>query len=419
MSYDRIAKAVHGAVGAQTKSHIAKVVGAVLPNGTVQCFSETLGNMSVIFRTTEDVKVGDWVYVYRAGPESHAPWMYGGFAAGDASETRPPISRDTKINVAAPADGSGTVQQDTTLQVTLDTLSSHVRSIQGTSTWKDAPGTSLANLVTWRSPVASADLLPSTGNRLGDVRVVLATSTLYLWGASGWRSPAGGSVPVGAITAVVTLAGYGIGAFTLLAVTTAGGVAASATNADHVGCLVGMTLESAGAGQDVLVQLSGEVVLPSAPTAQGPVFLGSNGGFASRLITGVRFAQSVGVVVGSKLLLAIDPTIVILDSVYIAGIDSGTGSGTDAGTATAVDAAVDARLAAWGYAGTVGDGFSTSIAVTHNLGTRDVQVSLYLNSGSHDVEYPTIQITSINLVTLVFRTAPASAAYRVTVQRVR
>lgn len=64
----------------------------------------------------------------------------------------------------------------------------------------------------------------------------------------------------------------------------------------------------------------------------------------------------------------------------------------------------------------IGDGSATSYAVTHNLNTRDVQVEIYRNSGNYDTVLAEIQRTSVNQITVVFDTAPASNAYRVVVR---
>lgn len=66
------------------------------------------------------------------------------------------------------------------------------------------------------------------------------------------------------------------------------------------------------------------------------------------------------------------------------------------------------------YAVLVGDGSSTSIAVTHNLGSRDVVVSLYDASTFALVEADVV-MTSTSVVTLTFNTAPASNAYKAVV----
>jgi hypothetical protein len=67
------------------------------------------------------------------------------------------------------------------------------------------------------------------------------------------------------------------------------------------------------------------------------------------------------------------------------------------------------------YAASVGNGISTSIVVTHSLGTTDVVVMVYGLTAPNDVVMVDIEITSANTVTLNFATAPALNAYRIIV----
>jgi len=62
----------------------------------------------------------------------------------------------------------------------------------------------------------------------------------------------------------------------------------------------------------------------------------------------------------------------------------------------------------------VGNGTNTSFAVTHNLGTRDVQVQIYDNATYDTVECDVVR-TDANTVTVSFTVAPANDAYRVVV----
>ncbi len=65
---------------------------------------------------------------------------------------------------------------------------------------------------------------------------------------------------------------------------------------------------------------------------------------------------------------------------------------------------------------TIGDGSSTTIDVTHSLGTRDVQVEVYILSGNYDTRPVEVQRTSTSVVRLVFGFAPASNSYRVLIR---
>ena len=62
----------------------------------------------------------------------------------------------------------------------------------------------------------------------------------------------------------------------------------------------------------------------------------------------------------------------------------------------------------------VGDGVATSYAVTHNLGTRDVNVQVY-DSATYESVETGVTRTSDSVATLVFAVAPASGAYRVVI----
>jgi len=67
------------------------------------------------------------------------------------------------------------------------------------------------------------------------------------------------------------------------------------------------------------------------------------------------------------------------------------------------------------YVANFGDGSATSYTITHNFNTRDVTVAVFPNSGTYDDVTVDVGRTSVNAVTLVFATAPASNAYRVVV----
>ncbi len=67
------------------------------------------------------------------------------------------------------------------------------------------------------------------------------------------------------------------------------------------------------------------------------------------------------------------------------------------------------------FAADVGDGSATQYTVTHNLGTRDVHVSVHRNSGAFDEVGCDVEHTTTNSVTLRFASAPASNAFRCTV----
>jgi len=75
---------------------------------------------------------------------------------------------------------------------------------------------------------------------------------------------------------------------------------------------------------------------------------------------------------------------------------------------------IDPTVVARKYSATVGDNVSTVIAVTHNLGTRNVVVSVH-DAATYEEVYPDVTKTDPNTVTLIFAQAPATSSLVVTV----
>lgn len=75
---------------------------------------------------------------------------------------------------------------------------------------------------------------------------------------------------------------------------------------------------------------------------------------------------------------------------------------------------VDTAVVTRKYSANIGDNASTSIAVVHNLGTKDVTFAVRQNSDDAYVECDAVA-TSTTTTTLTFSVAPASNALRVTV----
>lgn len=94
----------------------------------------------------------------------------------------------------------------------------------------------------------------------------------------------------------------------------------------------------------------------------------------------------------------------------IAATPKASGGITVDGTGISVDRTKVPNL----FAVSVGDGSTTSITVTHNLGTLDVIVRLYTVSGGVEVDTDITHATT-NTVTLIFATAPTTNQYRAVV----
>lgn len=98
-----------------------------------------------------------------------------------------------------------------------------------------------------------------------------------------------------------------------------------------------------------------------------------------------------------------------------------TGNTLDIGAGTGISVAadsvgIDTSVVVRKFSQDVGNGALTTITVTHNLGTRDVQVHVYRNSTPWDTVICDVQRPNTNDVTLLFTTAPTSAEFRCVVQ---
>lgn len=100
----------------------------------------------------------------------------------------------------------------------------------------------------------------------------------------------------------------------------------------------------------------------------------------------------------------------LVGSAFSALLPAGSGLVTDS-TGLYVNNSVYARK----YSANVGDGSSTTINVTHGLGTQDVMIQLRNNSSPFDVQYAQVECTNTTVATLIFSTAPAANSLRVTV----
>jgi hypothetical protein len=106
---------------------------------------------------------------------------------------------------------------------------------------------------------------------------------------------------------------------------------------------------------------------------------------------------------------------------YIAGDGltlTGTTFAVGAGTGISVGAdtvGINTAVVVTKYAANVGNGSATSYTITHNLGTKDVIVSVYDNSSPYAEVVCDVQHTSTTAITLLFSVAPTSNQYRVVV----
>jgi hypothetical protein len=137
--------------------------------------------------------------------------------------------------------------------------------------------------------------------------------------------------------------------------------------------------------------------------SNGVLLTGSNFTFAPRSGYGLQTGAS-----GAEIKLATTSGLNLTTDLAV-----GAGLGISVLTNTvAIDTAVVVRK----YGADVGDGAATSYTITHNLGTRDVQVTVYDNSGSYAEVICDVNHATTNTITLLFSVAPTSNQYRVVVQ---
>ena len=66
-----------------------------------------------------------------------------------------------------------------------------------------------------------------------------------------------------------------------------------------------------------------------------------------------------------------------------------------------------ARVGGAKFTQSVGDGSTQTYAITHNLGTRALHVTVYRDSGTYTEVHPEVRHTDLNTITLRFTPAPA------------
>jgi hypothetical protein len=150
----------------------------------------------------------------------------------------------------------------------------------------------------------------------------------------------------------------------------------------------------------VWVQFSGAGTYTAS---NGVLLTGSNFTFAPRSGYGLQTGSS-----GAEIKLATTSGLNLSSDLAV-----GAGAGIQVLTNTV---AIDTAVVVTKYAASIGDGSATSYTVTHNLGTRDVQVTIYDNTTPYAEVICDVQHTSTTAITLLFSVAPTSNQYRVVVQ---
>jgi hypothetical protein len=136
--------------------------------------------------------------------------------------------------------------------------------------------------------------------------------------------------------------------------------------------------------------------------SNGVLLTGTNFTFAPRAGYGLQTGAS-----GAEIKLATTSGLNLTSDLAV-----GAGNGISVLTNTV---AIDSSIVVSKYATSVGDGSATSYTITHNLGTRDVIVSVYESTGTYAEVICDVNHATTNTVTLLFSVAPTSNQYRVVV----
>jgi hypothetical protein len=164
------------------------------------------------------------------------------------------------------------------------------------------------------------------------------------------------------------------------------------------------TLSRATDGNPYTELIGASIYVQEGTTKAGTSWVQSNHYLTS-------FAGQVWVQIAGPGTLTAGNGINITSNVVSAVVESGAGLSLS-GSGLAVDTAVVVRK----YNASVGDGTNTTYTVTHNLGTRDVQVTVYDNSSPYAEVMVDVQHTSTTAIAVLFSVAPTSNQYRVVVQ---
>jgi hypothetical protein len=154
-----------------------------------------------------------------------------------------------------------------------------------------------------------------------------------------------------------------------------------------------------GSTNIVFTQFSGAGTYTAS---NGVLLTGSNFTFAPRSGFGLQTGSS-----GAEIKLATTSGLNLSSDLAV-----GAGNGISVLTNTV---AIDSAVVVSKYAANVGDGSATSITITHNLGTRDVVVTVYEATGSYAEVICDVNHATTNTITLLFSVAPTLNQYRVVV----
>lgn len=242
----------------------------------------------------------------------------------------------------------------------------------------------------------------------GDVYTQTATIATLGTTAMVWTKVAEGNTLYAADGTTLTLTGTtfsitaaGVTATQLAASVAGNGLTGGAGTALAVGAGTGITVNA----NDVAITAGGVTETQLATSVAGNGLAGGGG-------------TALSVNVGTGLEISSD-AVRIAAAAAGAGLTGGAGSALAVGAGTGItvnadDVAINTAVVVRKFAQAI-VGTTTSEVITHNLGTQDVTVGVYLASGTYEEVECDIEHTTTNTITLRFAVAPTSGQYRVVV----
>jgi hypothetical protein len=181
--------------------------------------------------------------------------------------------------------------------------------------------------------------------------------------------------------------------------------------------------QTAGAENGIYIYNSSSTAMTRAPDA-------STGAELLSALVPVTEGTSAGTVwrqTAVNIVLATTPISFVVFGTVSPPASESTAGISEIATQAETDAGTDdlrkvtpLKLANWPgrvrrYNQAIGDGTATQFTLTHNLGTRDIDVTVRRNSGNYDAVIVDVDALTVNTVRITFGAAPASGAFQVIV----
>jgi hypothetical protein len=359
------------------------------------------------FDTAAEIQGGDFVFVTNGTLYNSTGWVQ-----IDAVTT---VGTDPIEFEQFSGAGTYTAGTGLTLTGTTFAIDSTVTTLTGTQTLtnKSLTAPKISSGASFSGSTSGAILLtPAAIAGTNTITLPAVTGTVVTTGDSG--SVTSAMIADGAIVNADINASAAI-AITKLAASTISGVSLG-NNLNTLTIGTGLSGTSYNGSSAVTIAIDSSVV-----TLTGTQSLTNKTLTAPRISTGSNIADANG----NELIVFPTAVASAVNEITISNAATGNAPSISAsGGNTNIDLTLNAKgtgsvrigsyVAARKYAETMTTS-STSVVVTHNLGTEDVTVAVKEVASPYAIVYPDVEITTANTVTVKFATAPTSSTYRVVI----